>query len=756
MVTRRSRLLAGAATALVAGLVTLLGPSTPPASAAPDDYDAPLEMTIDRLTPGALPRTGPLRVSGTITNVDLETWRDVRIYPMFGAGPGCSTCAEVMTTAAELELAADSDPAAPVGERYVDDPAVRDDIAALAPGQTLTYEIRIPQRVLRQLFPRPTAGVYWFGVHALGSSPSSPSDEFADGRARTFLPSFPAAGDGADAGDAEVDTAVVVPLRGRIAHAADGELGRTATWEQELGQDGSLGGPLAFGAAAGDTPLTWLLDPALPDAVRQLAQGNPTRRVAPVLPEEEPSSDESPGAEESDDGEEPEEEPEGPGTPTLDEDSTVITAAERWLGQAETALPGGAVALLPYGDVDVAAAATGLPTLYPDARDQVSGVLEDWGVSGRPVVGAPNGYLDALGIESVDDGAAVLLGDQMFPTETFSGRPPVGGLVGDRPLVVTSTAAARGGPGPDPQQAPVALRQRILSEALVRLLRAGDDSPEPLVVVLPTGIDPAGAEDFWAGLDVDGVRPVDLDTVLARGTYGRSERDRQIDASALSYPAGQEEAELPASVLAEASQLIRSARTLQGLLGETFTIGDTLLGEALAGTSYAVRDDPDAGPRLDRSRAWVDELLGSVTIDAPQGVTLSSTSGSFNVAVSNTLDFPVTVRIEASTEGGASIEAANPIVLAANSRSSVAIRADTAGPGVHNVRLRLTDSEGHPIGAEDSLPVRAGSVGVVIWVIIGSGVGILFVAIGIRLARRIRKARATGDADRPEEAEAVS
>lgn len=709
----------------------------PPASATPGTkaYDAPLEVTIDDLTPGVLPRTGPITVSGTVTNVDLEEWTHIRLYPMFGA---CASCAPQMTTEAELATAAGSDPEAFVGERYTQSPVARADIGTLGPGETLRYSFKIPQQVLRSAIPSPRPGVYWFGVHALGSSTSAGDDDKADGRARTFLPYLP------PSTDARIDAAVVVPLRGRIAHAADGELGRTVAWEQALSQEGTLGGPLAFGSARGTDPVTWLLDPALPDAVAQLALGNPTREVEPVAPDDEPSSSDDPTDDESPSGDAGEggDDAAEVGGATLDPDSPVIAAAETWLRQARSALTGGTVALLPYGDPDLAGAASTLPGLYETAREHSSPTLAAWDIEGTPVVGAPNGYLDADAIRKVDDGAVLLLGDQMFPEETFSGRAPVGGLVGNRPVVVTSAGAARGGPGPDPAQAPVALRQRLLSEAVVRVLAAGaDEDPEPIAVVVPASIDAAGARSFWAGLDDQPwLNLVDLPSLVSSGSAsGGTAQDRQVDPDELSYPDGQRDAEVPPSVFAEAGALIRSGRTLQSILGKDYAIGDTLVGEALTGTSYDVRDDVDAGPRLARSREWVDERLDGVTLDAPQGVTLSSTSGSFNIAVRNTLDQPVTVRIEASTDREATIKAANPIVLPANSRASVPISADMRGPGVHNVRLRLTDADGNPLGTEDELPIRSGQVGVVIWVIMGTGAGILFIAIAIRLVRRFRR-----------------
>lgn len=746
MVVRRLplRALAGGLTGLLLGAAALAGPPSAAqeapgaATLAPRDDDAPLAITIEELTPGALPRTGPIVVSGTVTNVDLESWQDIRLYPVFSEGPNCDLCAEVMLTSAALEEAAATDPAAPVGER---DTTVVAEVTSLAPGQSASYSLRIPQAALRDLFPDPAAGVYWFGVHALGASATSPRDTVADGRARTFLPYLP------PRTEETVDTAIVMPLRGAISHATDGSLDATAQWQEALGVRGSLGGPLAFGAASGINPVTWLVDPAVLESVRHLADRNLPREVTPVPDPDEPVPSDDPSDEESG----ADDEDTATDDPGLPEDDPLVRAAATWLQQAETLLSADTVAALPYGDPDISSAAQHLPSLYRTAREQPSEVLAAWDLDPLPVVAGPNGYLDPTGLGTIDDGAVLLLGDQMFPTQAFSDRPPADGLIGDRPVVVTSSSAARGGPGPDPAIAAVALRQRILSEAAVRILAAGDEEPEPLVVVLPTELTATDASAFWDGLDIDWIDLTALDQLVAAAgpVEGEGTDDRQINPDDLTYPAAQDLDEVSGVVLVEAGRLIRAARSFQAILGDDYAIGEELISEAIAATSYSLRGDSGVAGRLARTRLWVEEQLEQVTIDAPNGVTLSGTSGGFSVSVRNTLPYPVTVNIEASTDNDASIGVTNPIQLAANSRTSVPITADMSRTGVHNVTLRLTDVDGQFIGADDTLPLRSGQVGIVIWIIIGTGAAILFVAIGIRLVRRVR--RESADRDDPAE-----
>jgi hypothetical protein len=110
---------------------------------------------------------------------------------------------------------------------------------------------------------------------------------------------------------------------------------------------------------------------------------------------------------------------------------------------------------------------------------------------------------------------------------------------------------------------------------------------------------------------------------------------------------------------------------------------------------------------------------------------------------------PVTVDI-AATADGVRVKKPDAVQLAPGSRASVRLDAHTSRPGVHNVRLTLTDSSGTPIGASVTVPIRSGSVGVVIWAILATGAGILLLAILIRLVRRLRRGR-RGDDDTPDD-----
>jgi hypothetical protein len=67
----------------------------------------------------------------------------------------------------------------------------------------------------------------------------------------------------------------------------------------------------------------------------------------------------------------------------------------------------------------------------------------------------------------------------------------------------------------------------------------------------------------------------------------------------------------------------------------------------------------------------------------------------------------------------------------------------SARVGVHQIRLSVTNVDGRALGPRAELPIRSSQSGRIIWVIIGAGLALLFVAIVIRLYRRIRNRYAT-------------
>ncbi|WKN48532.1 DUF6049 family protein [Nocardioides sp. Arc9.136] len=730
----------GAGTAVVPAPADAAGAPVAVSSAATSavvDDEAALEVTIDSLTPGAIPRRGPIRVSGSVTNRSGETWRRINLYPFLGETP--------MTTSEQLAAAATVPAGEYVGGRITD---VSDTIEELEPGGSQQFSIRLPRAYTAT---RTAPGVYWFGVHASGES-SAGRDDVADGRARTFLPLVPRSTRG------QVETAVVVPLRRALTREPDGSLADVPGWIRTLGSEGSLRSLVDLGASAGDRPVTWLVDPALVDAVRRLAAGNPPRSLAPTLggqpiaPSDQPdaafSSDPSASASADEDGEDGEngqdgEQGEGDGQggdgepvhePTAEE-AEAAQVASAWLGRLSEAMEGDDVLALPYGDLDVAGALTHDPDLLTRARARAEEATSSWEVATSPALGSPTGFLDPAAVVAADPDTTMLVTDR----ELGADAPGVAKVRGHR-LVVTSSGAAAGGPGPDDPLAAVSLRQRVLAEAAVRLLGPGR---KPLVVQLPTGWSPSSTTGFFDGLDEDWV---DVSTV--GDVAGREGTAVALDD--LDYPERQVRQRLDEDAFEAATGLIEAGEVLQHVLRDNTRVAAEVADEGLASLSYSSRDRPTtARLAVLGSRQEIDGLLGSVVIEAPRGVALSSASGGFGASVVNGLDEPVEVSIEAVTDDPAAVSITGPetIEVPARGRTPVLLDATTREPGVHRVRLVLTDhtedpDDRHtPLGSTDELSIRSIQASAVIWVIMGVGALLLFSAIAVRLVRRVRRAR---------------
>lgn len=683
-------------------------------SAAPPD-DAPLRVRISTLTPSSLPENGVIEVTGSVTNRSVETWTTINLYSFLGDD------LPPMTNAAQIAAALDTPNDQYVGERIVSsgDPG---QIEELPPGQTDTFSLRVPVSA----FDVTAGGVYWFGVQAIGTGTISGRDEDADGRARTLLPYLP------PRVNAPLRAAMVVPVTRAVAFRSDGAVDLEEQWVRTLEPGGRLHDLVAFGAEAGPTtPLTWLLDPALIDVVQRLAEGNPPRSLTPTVsptgtPTGEPLDDEPPA------------EP---------EDTPLTRAATAWLALLVDAVEGDEVLRLPYGNLDVAAAVRYEPDLLTLARTQNSRALTELGIESSPALAAPNGYLDPASLrvasepldDSDDDDAAsappptVLLTDAMLTG--IQGPPPAVVELNGQRVLFTSRATADGGPGPGPFQTSIGLRQRFLAEAAVRRLQP---SRHPLVSVLPTDWGLDSPSEFFAGLAEAGW--VDLDTA---GQLQADTEPVQLLSADVDFPRRQQRRELDPPTLREASRLVDAGNLLQRLIVGNNQLGATVSAQALAMVGYPSRPVQNAvREQLLASRAWLDDYLAGVQIKAAKGVTLSSESGTFSVSLTNNLDHTVLVGLTATSDAGIEFSEPEPVELAPGARTNVNIRARTSSNKVHNVTLQVTDRTGEPLGPTAELPIRSAQVSDVIWVIMGTGVGVLFVAIPLRLYRRIRRERA--------------
>ena len=175
------------------------------------------------------------------------------------------------------------------------------------------------------------------------------------------------------------------------------------------------------------------------------------------------------------------------------------------------------------------------------------------------------------------------------------------------------------------------------------------------------------------------------------------------------------------------------------------SIGDRLGRQALLTSSVWNRHRPRLAAELARGAAAVVEtLLDQVAVRSPTFVTLSSEDGDFVVTLANGLEERIRVGLRASVSGpGLQLTTPDTVTLEPNERRSVKIGVRSTGLGIHRVVLQPMTETGQPVGTPATLSVRSSSVGMVLWLIMAGGSVVLFGAIAVRIAHRVRRRRAT-------------
>ncbi len=667
------------------------------------------EVEITRVRPAVLPSKGRITLSGTITNATDEALTGLNVHPLSSYAP--------LTTTTEIAAAAAADPEITFGGQRLLDPGVLDNsIERLDAGSTATWQVRIP---VEELEISGGEGVYVFGVQVLSDDADGGRDDIADGRSRTFVPKVLA-------GHKPTRTSVVVPVRSPVKRAADGQIEELTTWHTSLDDGGRLDNVLTLLREA-EIPVTALVDPAVLTAVRQVAAGNPARDITPTLPDGDAGAEDG-ADDETDATAEPDGSSTGQGTVSAQSER-----ADNWLTEMLDVLRVREVLSLPYGDLDVAAASHHLPSLIETATNRSAEVMDAFDLAGDSAVVPPDGLLPSSALAALGD-TTVLLSTGAVPADGERTAAPPASVQLNGVDVLLHDDVTSGADPADPVN-PVSVRQRILAEAAVRALEDGND---PLVVSLPALIDPGtSAGAMLRGLDVPFVRGVPLSAL---------DQPDAPDVTAaepdLTYTDDQAREELSAALFSALEDAITSGAVLDDLLPLNDTIGTQVLTDLLPEVSVHNRAEQVSGlARVRSTGAWVTSKLGLVEISAPSFVILSSESGPFSLTVRNGLDQPVAFAIRAETAREVAITAPQTIELDAQASRNLTLNARAANLGVHQVDLIATTVDGAPLGASDEINIRSNAVSKVIWVVLGVGVGILFIAITIRLVRRIRRRR---------------
>jgi hypothetical protein len=738
------RLPASALAAVVLLVGTLVGVLPPAGPARADDADAttttPLAVSIATLAPGTIPRRGRVTVTGRVTNRSADTWRDLNVYLL--------TSPEPLRTSRQLADAAATDADAPVGVRRTG-AGLFDQVGDLAPGDSASYRLSVRRQ---DLGISGVPGVYWVGVHVLGEDPDG-RVSVADGRARTFMPLLPAPGSQAGA-RARTSLALLVPVKRPVQRGSAGRLTDLPRWNRVLRTDGRLDRLLRLSGQA-RRPLTWVVDPALLEAVSSVAAGNPP--LDPVADPDQgagPSASASPSSGSSGSaGATPSGSPTtgtGSGTGTDTDPAADTAAARAWLAEFRRQSTRHSIAALPYGDLDVAAAlGSPLSSIYAQGVELGAASLKRLGISGaQSVVDPDTGYLPAQALDAVDPRTPVVLTGAAVPSAAGPALDQDAGA----PIVLTDPDAAAGGPEPSSRLSALAVRQRLLSEAAVHALSA--DRDQPLVVQLPPYWDPGpdwADARFFRGLDQPWLQLVDLPTVVSGAT-----RAAGGVVASTAYPESERRAQVPETNLAVTRDLTDAGKVFARLLTRDDTVDQVLARMAMLASSLPARRDPGLARYLTRGATeHVRAQLAEVRVEGPEFVMMSGESGPIQVTLVNHLPQSVTVGLRISTPGSSlRIDGVRPVTLGPGRRTSVRLQARSHDIGVHAVTLATTDSRGVPLGPTTQFSVRTSHVSTVIWVLMAVGGALLLVAIVVRLVRRVRVRKATHGPLLPRETDA--
>ncbi|MCW2761053.1 MAG: hypothetical protein JWR85_1254 [Marmoricola sp.] len=676
--------------------------SRPHVAPRADEVEAtPLSVALTSMSPSEIPRKGAITLTGVVANASSEDWTDVNVAPFISREP--------ITTRDALAEAAATSPSVAVGERLTD-AGTYASVGDLAPGERAAFTIRVPRT---SLLISGAPGVYWIGVHALGQNADG-RDLVADGRARTFIPLVSPQ----QARRRSVPVSLVLPFRERARRAADGSLNGPARWVSLTGPDGRLTRLVDFAASAGSAPLSWLVDPAVLEALEDFGRGNPPLSLGPEGASGDgngqPSEDASPSATPSP----------APGTPSEAERVRAASVLEGFLGSARTH----PLLALGYSDPDVVSLARRRPSLIKRADSLAASQLKARGLTGVPAVAPPNGAFDPKLLTQVPKDTLMVLSDR--------GRlanPPLSRLPSGQELLLTDERAATGGPAPTAPRDTLALRQRILSEAALEVTK-GSEPPRPIVVTLPSPWDPGRnwrQADFFGGLQASWVRMAPVPRAPT-STYDGE----------LAYGPAQLKEEIGTTNVEATRTLVRTSAVLGHLLANENDVTDRLTGAALQASSYSARPTPElAAEQVLSLDATVRSQMGLVQVTGTDFVTLSGGSGTLTVTLVNGLKQPITVGLLARTDSPqVKVETPEPVSMRAGQRTTLRLQV-TSGFGVHEVTIFPVTTEGEETGTPLTFSLRTSQVGRLIWYIIIASGTLLAVMIVRRIVLRIRNHR---------------
>ncbi|KHL10510.1 UNVERIFIED_CONTAM: hypothetical protein LK11_46180 [Mumia flava] len=690
---------------LVSLLVTLLGlglvgTTGPHADAAESDQ---LSVTIDTLSPTALRSGGSVTVTGRISNPTERTWSRVRVYLALPSEP--------LTTTRSVDSVL-ADPTTVGGLRRV---TALDSIGTagdLSPGDTTTFRLEVP---FGRLGISGASGVYPVSVQVLATAPNGTRSDDAVGRALTVLPYV-----ADDAVDQPARVSVVWPFVDPVQRDADGLPADADALVQAVSPGGRLDRLLALARADESAPATVLVDPALLDALRDIA-----------LDSYGPSRAGGPGGAAAYDPDQP-----------VEEETDTQRVARSFLSDLVTYARRHTVWTLPYGRPDAAAlgrpaAAESGQAVTQAAVRATEATVSQFGLRvARTVSWPPNGITNRRRLDrsrALGADAALLSPDVLrgwSPADSDALQVEVDGLPMDAVVLDPGLQPVTTGAG-----ATLALRQRLASRAALSAL---SPTHPGVVLVADPAFDPGNEwerADFSSVFDPAWVRPVGTDAQLGDAAQVWEGRVR-LPGKSKQRPISNDQVEASAEILTGGS-------ALDEMLGASTSRSVFFDQSAALAASQGWRQARTRGLEHAQSQAdAVSSILDEVTVSVTSFVTLSGSSGRFPVTITNGLDVPVTVGVRFFSESPSTrIPDVEVTEISPGQSLTTTVTAEAGQATTSAVTASLVTAEGTIVGVPAPFTVRSSVVGRVVWVFLALAVLLVVVAVARRVVRARRRRR---------------
>ncbi|MGW7681342.1 hypothetical protein ACWGID_11410 [Kribbella sp. NPDC054772] len=720
MFRRRLRLPAVAgASLLVAASAATLGV---PASAAPVD-EPTVQVTIDSFGPVAPKPNDTVTIKGRVTNTSSVTFDDPQAL-------ACIDRTRLASTAAIDAVSAEQN--IPLNDRdscknLTNDPQTfRPFEQPLAPKQTVEFTLTVPWKEWRIA---DDTGAYVVGVTFRGK-PSN-SDRVMAGRARTLMPVL-----GPQPLKRTVNTALVVPLRHRPTQLG-GQNFANDSLASSLGPNGSLGRLLALGK---QSKVTWLVDPAMLNEVRQMAKGYV---VVGDNGQTKPGSGQA--------------------------------TATAWLKEFDASRTRNQVVLLPFGDPDVAGLLdTGEPLrrLVAEARKTTSGYfLPPSFTNGLWLEGgaAASRYLSEAsgGFAGVSDNDLNLVSSSSWSAAT---RPvltsnPVydvltpGGTKSAVRTVIADSSLTNGGPDPDTATSPLQVRQRFAAETA--LIAASGTGNASVVVLPPRGWDSDGTAtaELAHDLALPWIKATDVAAVVAATPKPPTTK---------APTAPRSNGVLTDNQLDGIRQLDEATSTMQNLLVDENSLPEVMTYARLRSVSLGWNGYPEEARHFTAIELGsVNQQLGKVHLvnaSVDNGlrkeikVNLAGSKGTFPLTITNDTDksIRVGIAVTAANRSDLKIKQLPTAVLAPGQKWTPRITASAEQNGLIRANAQVITAGGKPVGRSQELLIQASQYGSVGWILVGAACALLFGTSLVRIYRRIRSERRNPTTETAETAETAA